>query len=80
MLADTVEAASRSLPSPDADSLRALIEKLVRAKIDDGQLDECPLSFADISKINAAFVTVLSGAFHERVEYPNVEIPKEEQA
>jgi putative nucleotidyltransferase with HDIG domain len=80
MLADTVEAASRSLPSPDAESLKALIEKLVRAKTDDGQLDECPLSFADISKINAAFVTVLSGAFHERVEYPNVEIPKEEQA
>ena len=80
MLADTVEAASRSLPSPDAESLKALIEKLVRAKTDDGQLDECPLSYADISKINAAFVTVLSGAFHERVEYPNVEIPKEEQA
>ena len=80
MLADTVEAASRSLPSPDAEALRALIEKLVRAKTDDGQLDECPLSFADVSKINAAFVTVLSGAFHERVEYPNVEIPKEDQA
>ncbi|MCR4622310.1 MAG: HDIG domain-containing protein [Clostridiales bacterium] len=79
MLADTVEAASRSLTSPDTESLKALIEKLVRAKTEDGQLDDSPLSFADISKINAAFVTVLSGAFHERIEYPNVEIPKEEQ-
>ncbi len=76
MLADSVEAAARSLPNPDTDSIRALIEKLVRQKIDDSQLDECDITFRDVSRIISAFVTVLSGAFHERIEYPAVEIPK----
>ena len=76
LLADTVEAAARTLPNPTVESLRALIERLVQGKLTDGQLDECSLTFADISRINDAFVTVLSGAFHERIEYPVIDIPK----
>ena len=76
MLADTVEAAARSIPNADKESIRELIEKLVNQKVNDGQLDDCDISLRDISRIISAFVTVLSGAFHERIEYPKVEIPK----
>ena len=78
MLADTVEAAARSLPNPDAEKLSALIRKLVKQKLDDGQLDQCDLTFRDVSRICASFMTVLSGVFHERIEYPSIEIPKKQ--
>ena len=78
MLADTVEAAARSLPNPDAEKLSALIRKLVKQKVDDGQLDLCDLTFRDVSRICASFMTVLSGVFHERIEYPSIEIPKKQ--
>ena len=76
MLADTVEAATRSVQNPDREHVREMVEKLINQKISDGQLDDSELSLRDISRIENAFVTVLSGAFHERIEYPNVEIPK----
>ena len=69
MLADTVEAAVRSLKSSDPDKINEMIKKLVSQKIDDGQLSECPLTFADIEKAEKAFKYVLSGIYHERVEY-----------
>ncbi|MBQ3668157.1 MAG: HDIG domain-containing protein [Clostridia bacterium] len=79
MLADSVEAATRSIQNPDKDRVRDMVDKLISQKIDDGQLDDCDISFSDISKIENAFITVLSGAFHERIEYPNVDIPKKHQ-
>ncbi|MBQ7784685.1 MAG: HDIG domain-containing protein [Clostridia bacterium] len=72
MLADTVEAAVRSIPEPTRPKISAMIRKLVRGKMEDGQLDECTLTFRDIDKICSAFETVLQGVFHERIEYPNV--------
>ncbi|MBQ4619493.1 MAG: HDIG domain-containing protein [Clostridia bacterium] len=75
MMADTVEAAARSMPNPDSEKLNQLIRNLVRQKTDDGQLDNCQLTFADIDKICTSFYTVLSGVFHERIEYPSIEIP-----
>ena len=82
MLADSIEAAVRSIPEPNPEKVDALIRKLVRAKLDDGQLDESELTFAEIEKICGAFSTVLTGVFHERIEYPDVAIPprKEEYA
>ena len=76
MMADTVEAATRAIQNPDRERVREVVEKLINQKISDGQLDDCELSLKDISRIESAFITVLSGAFHERIEYPNVEIPK----
>ncbi len=76
MLADTVEAAARSMPNPDSEKLNQLIRNLVRSKTDDGQLNSCQLTFADIDKICTSFYTVLSGVFHERIEYPSIEIPR----
>ena len=75
MLADTIEAAARALPNPDPEKVDALIRKLVRAKMTDGQLDESELTFADLDRICHAFQSVLSGVFHERIEYPDIAIP-----
>ena len=75
MLADSIEAAVRSIPNPDPEKVDALIRKLVRARLEDGQLDRSELTFADLEKICSAFSTVLTGVFHERIEYPDVTIP-----
>ncbi len=79
MLADTVEAAARAVPEPTSEKISALIRRLARSKMEDGQLDECPLTFADISKVCDAFVTVLIGVYHERVEYPDITLPDRKQ-
>lgn len=72
MLADTVEAAVRSMSDPTPEKIRAFIDKLVQAKLDDGQLSEAPITLADIGRSCDAFATVLNGAFHERIEYPDI--------
>ena len=76
MLADTVEAAVRSMPDPTPESIAKFIERLVRGKLEDGQLSNSPLTLRDIDGICEAFCTVLNGVFHERIEYPNVQIPE----
>ena len=76
MLADTIEAAIRSMPSPTPQSIQENIERLVRGKLEDGQLSDCPLSLKDIDRICEAFAKVLNGVFHERIEYPKTDIPK----
>ena len=76
MLADTVEAAARALPDPTMEKMDQLIRRLVRSKMDDGQLDDSPLTMKDLDRICKAFLTVLTGVFHHRVEYPKVEIPR----
>ena len=75
MLADTIEAAARSIPDPTPEKIDALIRKLVRNSLDGGQLDESPLTFSDLEKICSAFSTVLTGVFHERIEYPDMMQP-----
>ena len=76
MLSDTVEAAVRSLQDPTREKMSEMIRKLVRNKMEDGQLDECTLTFRDIGKICNAFETVLQGVFHERIEYPDLTAKK----
>ena len=75
MLSDTIEAATRALPNPDPEKIDALIRRLVQGKLSDGQLDKSPLTFRDIDMICSAFSTVLTGVFHERIEYPDVKLP-----
>lgn len=72
MLADTVEAAVRSMKTHGIEEIRDTIDKLVEAKIDAGQLDNCPLTFKEITTIKQSFLTILSGAYHQRVEYPKL--------
>ena len=75
MLSDTIEAATRSIPNPSPEKIDAMIRKLVRDKLNDGQLDDSNLTFNDLEKICSAFSTVLTGVFHERIEYPEVNLP-----
>ena len=70
MLADSVEAASRSLDKPTPKRLESLIDGITAARIADGQLDECPLTFADITRVKEAFHALLCGIYHFRVRYP----------
>ena len=72
MLADTIEAAVRSMKDPTPKGIDQFIERLVRGKLEDGQLSECPLSLSDIDKICDAFSGILKGVYHERIEYPTV--------
>ncbi|MBQ9010671.1 MAG: HDIG domain-containing protein, partial [Clostridia bacterium] len=72
MMADTVEAAVRSIQEPTHEKISQMIRKLIRGKMEDGQLDDCPLTFRDIGRITFAFETVLQGVFHERIEYPDL--------
>jgi len=71
MLADAVEAASRSLKDPSHSRLKGLVNKIVDQKFSDGELDESPLTLRDLEKIKEAFVKILAGIYHTRVEYPN---------
>ena len=75
MLADTVEAAARSVPDPTPEKVDELIHKLVNNTVRNGQLDESDLTFNDLERICSAFSTVLTGVFHERIEYPDVKLP-----
>jgi len=77
MLADTVEAAVRTLPDPTPGKIEGLIRKLIKEKLEDGQLDECHLTLKDLDSIATAFKDVLCGIFHERVEYPDVDLKEE---
>ncbi len=76
MLADTVEAAVRSMQEPTKENIRKFIGELVRGKISDGQLTESPLTLKDIDDICESFILVLSGVYHERIEYPTEEVRK----
>ena len=80
MLADTIEAAVRSMPSPTPQAIEKFIEKLVKGKLEDGQLSNSPLTLQDIDLVCEAFVNVLSGVFHERIEYPDVKVPARDAA
>ncbi len=72
MLADTIEAAVRSMADPTPKTIDQFIERLVRGKLEDGQLSDSPVTLRDIDEICAAFSGVLRGVFHERIEYPEV--------
>lgn len=72
MLADTIEAAVRSMKDPTPKAIDQFIERLVRGKLEDGQLSECPLSLRDIDQISESFSGILKGVYHERIEYPKV--------
>ena len=73
MLADSIEAAVRSLQEKTRGKIEGLVRKIIRDKLDDGQLDRCDLTLRDLSLIADSFLQVLGGAFHERPEYPEIE-------
>jgi membrane-associated HD superfamily phosphohydrolase len=71
MLADSVEAAVHSLDNPSAKSVKEMIEKIFKSRLDDGQLDNCDLTLREMRLVLESFMTALTGLYHERVEYPS---------
>jgi len=69
-LADIVESASRTLRKPSPTRIRALVEDLVYAKIQDGQLDDCPLTLQELALIKQSFAGTLRSMLHSRIDYP----------
>ncbi len=70
MLADTVEASVRSLKNPNPGRIEGFVRKVIRDKFEAGQLSESQLTFRELETIARAFVRVISGIYHQRVEYP----------
>lgn len=72
MLADVVEATVRSMQHKIGDGMTVeeIVRKMVKQKLEEGQLDNCPLYISDIDKIISSFTRMLKGMYHERIEYP----------
>lgn len=70
MLADAVEAASRTLTEPTPARIQGMVQKLIKNIFIDGQLNECDLTLKDLNFIAKSFNRILSGSFHQRVDYP----------
>jgi putative nucleotidyltransferase with HDIG domain len=79
MLADVSEAAVRTLEKPTAAKIEKFIQELITAKVKHGQLAESELTFRDLEAIKHAFVRVLAGHYHSRIEYPKL-LPAQEVA
>ncbi|WP_214070980.1 HDIG domain-containing metalloprotein [Mucilaginibacter sp. dw_454] len=69
MLADSVEAASRSLKAPDEKSISALVDRIVKYKLDQNQLKDCDITLKDIETIKAIFKRMLMSIYHVRIDY-----------
>ncbi|HEV7396724.1 MAG TPA: HDIG domain-containing protein [Pyrinomonadaceae bacterium] len=76
MLADSCEAAARSLAHPDPDNIRSIVLKIVDAIVTDGQLNECDISLREITTIRETMIHSLTAIYHARVDYPGFNPPR----
>ena len=76
MLADSVEAASRTLADPKPARIRNLVQNIINDRFQSGELEECPLTLKDLAEIRESFTQILIGVFHHRIEYPEKEEAK----
>ena len=74
MLADSIEAAARSLDEPTPARLQNIVKNIIQSKFLDGQLNECNLTLADLSVIEKAFKHILLGIYHQRIDYPHMKL------
>ena len=72
MMADSVEAASRSLAEYTEESISALVEKIIDSQVQDGYFKECPITFKDIATVKAVFKEKLKTMYHTRISYPEL--------
>ncbi len=70
MLADAVEAASRSLTDPTPARIKGLVQRIIQGIFLDGQLEECELTLKNLHNIEESFTRILTAIFHQRIEYP----------
>jgi cyclic-di-AMP phosphodiesterase PgpH len=75
MLADSCEAAARSLARPDPENIRAIVQKIVDAIVSDGQLDECDVTLQELTTIREAMISALTAIYHARIDYPGFNPP-----
>ena len=75
MLADSCEAAARSLARPDPENIRAIVVKIVDAIISDGQLDQCDVTLQELTTIREAMISALTAIYHARIDYPGFNPP-----
>ncbi len=73
LMADTVEAAVRTLEDKSREGIENFIRYLIRTKIDDNQLSDSALTLGEIEKVIQAFVNTLQGVYHERIKYPKLD-------
>lgn len=73
MLADSTEAAVRSIKEPNGDKIKDMVTKVVNGKVKDGQLDLCDMTYKDVSTTISTFTKVLIGMYHDRIEYPDMD-------
>ena len=78
MLADSVEASTRTLTNLTPQKLEAAIDNMIKHRFMEGQLDECELTLRDLTKIKEAFLKILIGIHHQRIQYPEQTLPAEE--
>jgi cyclic-di-AMP phosphodiesterase PgpH len=75
MLADSCEAAARSLARPDPQNIRTICNKIFEAIVSDGQLDECDLSLRELTAIRESIIASLTAIYHARIDYPGFNPP-----
>lgn len=75
MLADSVEAAARTIAKPTPNRLEQLIKRVIQQKLDDGQLSESDLTLKDLDRIITSFTQILISIYHTRIEYPLPALP-----
>jgi cyclic-di-AMP phosphodiesterase PgpH len=75
MLADSCEAAARSLARPDPENIRAIVVKVFDAIISDGQLEECDVTLQELTIIREAMISALTAIYHARIDYPGFNPP-----
>jgi hypothetical protein len=76
LLADAIEASSRTLVDPTPSRIKGHIEKIVKKIFSDGQLDESALTLKDLHELSSVFLRILTGIFHQRIEYPGGDSPQ----
>ncbi|HHV26261.1 MAG TPA: HDIG domain-containing protein [Tissierellia bacterium] len=74
MLADSSEAAVRSIKNPNKGKIEEMVRNIIKDRLEDGQLEDCNLTLKDLSIIANTFSNVLLGIFHDRIEYPKLDI------
>lgn len=79
MLADSIEAASRSLKTPSRENIKRVITEIFESYLQDGQLDDCDFSLRELRTIAASFHSTLDTIFHPRLEYPGFDFEKKEK-
>ena len=77
MMADAVEAASRSLKDYSQASIDALVDKIIDSQMADGLYSDSPINFRDVNTIKETFKKRLATIYHSRIEYPEISRPKE---